>query len=410
MKKTLAVILLSFGCHFAAEAAYAKAPALPPALYRQIETIQQLQHNQQWQVAANKITALEKQLKPQSYGYSLVIQLGVHNALQQGKPDLAIIRLRKVLAVKKLPTTTLDDLTVTLGQLLVQQGQAKEAVKWLQPWYQRVTGKTSAKVATGLMTLGYAYYQLGNYPAVIHPVKRTLTLYTKPPKNAYQLLLSAYMQTQRYAAAQKLLQQRLIVLYPKQANYWRQLSFVSYQLKDMTTAVATLELGIKKGILQQAKDVKQLVSLYLQQKNPYQAATLQTKYLKQGLLTGTRQDYQLLVNAWLQARERKKAVQVLENYLVATPDTEFYKILVQLYYEMQLWSRIEQIHSTVFKHLKSDKDQGAHLVIAGMAAMESEHFDKAESYFQQALKYSHSEKTARQWLSYLQQRTKLYQS
>ncbi|MBU2712934.1 tetratricopeptide repeat protein [Zooshikella harenae] len=410
MKKTLAVVLLSFGCLFAAEATYAKGPALPPALYRQIETIQQLQHNQQWQVAANKITALEKQLKPQSYGYSLVTQLGIHNALQRGKTDLAIIRLRKVLSVKKLPTNTLDDLTVTFGQLLVQQGQAKEAVKRLQPWSQRVKQKATDKVATGLMTLGYAYYQLGNYTAVIQPVKRAVALYTKPPHSAYQLLLSAYMQTKRYMAAQKLLQQRLIIIYPTQANYWRQLSFVSYQLQDMATAVATLELGIKKGILQQAKDVKQLVSLYLQQKNPYQAATLQTKYLKQGLLTGTRQDYQLLTNAWLQARERKKAVHVLENYLAATPDTEFYKMLVQLYYEMQQWNRIEQIHSTVFKHLKSDKDQGMHLIIVGMAAIESEHFDKAESYFQQALKYSHSEKTARQWLGYLQQRIKFSQS
>lgn len=410
MKKTLAVVLLSLTGYFSAEITYAQGLSLPPALYRQIETIQQLQHKQQWQVAAKKIIELEKQLESHSYGYSLLSQLGVHNALQRGKPDLAIVRLRKVLSAKKLSNNTLDDLTVTLGQLLVQQGQAKEAVKWLQPWSKRVKQKKSDNVATGLMTLGYAYHQLGNYSAVIEPVKRAVTLYQKPPQSVYQLLLSAYMQTKRYAAAQKLLQQKLIVMYPAKANYWRQLSFVSYQLQDINTAVATLELGIKKGILQQAKDVKQLVSLYLQQKNPYQAAMLQSKFLKQGLLKGSREDYQLLTNAWLQARERKKAAQVLESYLTEAPDPDLYKTLVQLYYEMQQWNRIEQIHPTVFKHLKSDKAKGMHLIIVGLAAIEKKQFDKAERFFQQARQYSHSEKTARQWLSYLRQRTKLSQS
>ena len=303
--------------------------------------------------------------------------------------------LSKVLALDVLPSKQQQQALLNLGQMYMAMGKYAKAVKILQP-VLKANPKLDAQMA---ILLANAYTQLKQYHKALPYVEQAIRMSKKPPESWYQLNLALLYELGRYSSAANILE-RLIVKSPEKKQYWMQLSSVYQQLKQYKKALAIRDLAFKKGLITKEKEILDLVNLYLYVDLPYKAAQLLQTEINGKRVKGTSKNWELLANAWTQAKEYKKATLALEKASHLNPKGVLFQQLGRIYVEQENWSSAIK---ALTKALQKGglKNPGNAYLLLGMSYYELKKINKAKHAFIQAKKYKKTRKSAGQWLDYI---------
>lgn len=174
---------------------------------------------------------------------------------------------------------------------------------------QRETYKISKdQQASNAALLAQGYYLQDKLTAALAPSKRAYKL--APKKESYlQLLLALLQRLENTKQLNKHLQ-IAVVDFPQSKDYWERLAYSYLSLEQNKAALSTLAITRNQGLLT-AQGYRVLASLYLQQQQPRLAADVYLEGAEKKLLLLDLAYFKGLSNAWLMARERSKALDVL---------------------------------------------------------------------------------------------------
>ncbi|MDX2319430.1 MAG: hypothetical protein QNK26_02400 [Moritella sp.] len=281
---------------------------------RLIKNIAKFYQQQTEYSAARQLLASNLQLQvllmQQDYqqGYDVVSQLlGLSLAVEQ---QLTFQQLAGQLAASSVTSTE----TSKAPQAKVWERVAQHLNTWfalvdkLDDKQRKIYNITRTQQASNAALLAQAYYLQEQLTVALAPAQRA---YKLAPKNeSYLQLLLALLQR---LELNKQLNQQLeiaVVDFPQSKDYWERLAYSHLSLDQNKAALSTLAITRNQGLLS-AQGYRVLASLYLQQQQPRLAADVYLEGADKKLLLPDLAYFKGLSNAWLMARERSKALDVL---------------------------------------------------------------------------------------------------
>lgn len=378
-----------------ATAAETKQPTISPTLYQQIQSTERLIAEKAYGKAEQQLSAMLGDVKAGSLDQAVVMRSLASIYAVREQYAKAAEWLAKAVAINALPDKQQQAALLNLGQLYLASDQYAKAVETLNPWL----AKNPVPDAQTHVMLANAYTQLKQYRNALPHITKAIQTTAKPEDSWYQLQLALYYELKDYQAAVPLLR-KLMTDNPTQKEYWTQLISVHQQLNQFTQAATIKYLAYKKGLLNSEKDILDLVNLYIYADLPYKAAVLLQSELSAKNIPNTVKNWELLANAWKQARELNKAVQALETASKLSDQGSLYQQLGQIFYEQENWkAAIDALNKALAKG--GLKQPGQAYMILGLSYYENHNTEMARQAFAKAKSFPDNRKTAEQWLGYL---------
>jgi tetratricopeptide (TPR) repeat protein len=294
-----------------------------------------------------------------------------------------------------------------LSQLINQEMLKELAAVYLRvPDYQR-TISTIARLELAnlaadpgtLLILAQAYTKTANYLRVTELLDQLMQ--TQPVLNEQELrqVVALSYRSGNYQHCETILQQ-LIESHPDTGEYWRQLSSVYLAQHKQRAALDQLALAREKGLDFREQDLLLLVDLYATNKSPYKAAHLLETAILNNEITPSVESYKRLFNFWLEAREKEKAIQALEQATDLNGDIELYLYLAQLQMEFEHWAQMQQTVLRACDERLEDRFVGRTNLLLGISQLKLNERAAARRSFINATLISYNPK-AGEWLNYM---------
>ena len=309
--------------------------------------------------------------------------------------DNALSAFIKSVESGALPADVDHDLHYTIAQLAAYKGAWDTGLEYLKKWFaeEPLPGADAHLLAANI------YLQSDDYTAAIPHLKDAISKSDNPSRNWYEMLLFAYLQTNRLKSAAALLE-TMIVRYPAVKNYWLHLVSVYQQSGEERKALAVSDLAHSKGLLN-ADEILTLARNYLYHEMPYKAGRLLSKELDQGTLEATPDILKLLANSWLAAQEYERAIETLATLSGKEPDEPMHAFrMAQLLIDKQQWNRALNALKTVVK-AGNFEQMGEAWLMMGMCQYELNEKKDSLASFNKALGHQQSREQARWWLQQL---------
>lgn len=335
----------------------------------------------------SKLNEHEQALMWQTYGY-------VYSA--QGKYKQSVDAFEKCLALGGLPEVAQLNTMYNLAQLYVVRENYKKAADTFQKWFavaQNPPAEAHYMYAIPLL-------QLGRKKQALEQAELALQKAKSPKEPWLQLALSLYFENKRYKDAARILE-ILVARFPKK-QYWLQLSAVYSEMDQHKKALGALEMAYLQGMLNDDRELTNLAQLYLFNEVPYKAARVLEKGMADGKVKASAQTWELLANAWLNAREREKAMRPLEKAAAASSKGQLYLRLAQVQIDREQWGAAR---SSLSKALAKGglPDRGAAQFLLGIAAVSDAQWEEARAAFELSAKYDERKQASLEWLAHIEQ-------
>lgn len=403
MKKNISnglkIGLLSLSLYALMPPVYAEETStdISPWLYKQLRKAEKFISKQDYLQARNKLNKILPEVDKNSYEQAITLRSLASVYALENKYLKAAQILEQALATKALTDEQQQEALLNLGQLYMATEQYQKAVNKLAPWLQKNPNSQQSEVR---VLLANAYAQLKQYRKALPPIEYVIKHAKKPKESWLQLNLALYYELENYPAAARVLRS-LLYQYPDKENYWQQLAVIYQQLEQYSKALTIKHLAYKKGYIRSESGILQLFNLFLHNKQPYQAANLLTRELSGNNIKQSSANWELLANAWTNAREYKNAVNALEKASSLHEQGELYLQLGRIHVEQEFWQgAISAINNAVNKG--SLKQTGEAYILLGMSYYEIGKLTAADKAFKKALQYRKTKKSATQWLNYIE--------
>ena len=369
--------------------------AVSSQLYKKLQKTDQLIADKAYGKAERQLQVILDTLKSNTFEKAAVLRsLSSVYALKEQYARAAEY-LSKALALKVLPEKQEQQALLNLGQLYLAAGQYAKTIQTLKPWL----AQNPSPDAEIHVMMANSYTQLKQYRNALPYINKAIRTSKKPVESWYQLQLALYYELNEYRSATQTLK-KLIRFYPDKKQYWVQLASLYQHTNEYKQAAATKHLAYSKGLLTSKKDIMELINLYLYIGAPYKAASLLKKEMDSNRINADSKHWELLANAWIQAREFDNAIEALKAALTLNDKGNLAMQLGQIYFEQEKWSlAIAALKKALTKG--GLKDPGNVYLMLGMSYQESGDESKARLAFIEAEKYSKHRKAAAQWLKHI---------
>jgi Uncharacterized enzyme of heme biosynthesis len=369
---------------------------LTEKVYQSLSSVGGMMESKDYLQAENTLTSLmNTDVNP--YELALIHQTLGYVYHAQERYEEANAAFNKSLAGNLLPAEVTHELHYLIAQLLTQQEKYQEALSHLLEWFQ-AGQEPKAEAHLLAATL---YYQLQDYRNLIPHMQEAIRKSPDPEASWYELLLTAYYHAGDYLSAASLLEQ-MIGLYPGNREYWLQLAGMYQRTGQPEKTMTILELALRRDLLD-AEGILQLARLYLSEELPYRAATLLQKKISEGVVSGERENLELLADSWLLARENDQAAKMFMQLAEMTRDPEIYYKLGHIYFTQEKWEAAgKALESAVSNGNLPDKP-GAYLLL-GISAYHNNENSRAAQALNRALRHDRTKQQAEWWLNKLERR------
>jgi len=252
--------------------------------------------------------------------------------------------------------------------------------------------------AANAALLAQAYY-LQTQLSLALPVAQ-LAYKLAPTNESYLQLLLALLQR---LELHQLLNKQLavaVVDFPNSKDYWERLAYSYLQLGNEQSALSTLAVTRNQGLLT-AQGYRVLASLYLTLQQPRLAATVYLEGAECGIIEQDTGYYKGLADAWLMARERGRALSVLQQAdqsgIVLAKSTQQQ---AQLFYLEGRWMDAERLYLKLLETNKRASVKETDKWRFMLAMSQFEQAKKAEAKANLLLLQSEQyQKYAKEWLA-----------
>jgi tetratricopeptide (TPR) repeat protein len=284
-----------------------------------------------------------------------------------------------------------------LAGLYAQLSEFPKAKEVLDKWFQGADQPTPEAYYLNAVIL----IQMERYAEAVTSAEQAVALSPNPREGWLSLLVHSYYLVKNYAKMASTLE-RLIAQVPTKKSYWMLLSAAYFDLDRDDEARAIVQLAYRQGLLDQEKEVRALARLLLANGLPFEAANVLEKGMKDKVLPGKEDVYELLTNAFLQARAEDLALGPLTKGSELAEDAQLNILLGKVYLQDE---RFEDAIMALNKGLvKAKPDQrGRVYLLLGAAQIGAKRLDEAERAFQSARADEKTRAEADSYLKFLTQ-------
>ena len=368
--------------------------SISSALFRKMRAVQAQIRAGQYPDATQQLSYLQG-VTTNAYEAAVVRELTADLYVARGDYANALSTLQPVVQQNILPGSEQREAQLTLGKLLVANGQYQPGLDMLRNSLQ---GQDNPPPDV-LMALAQGYAQSGQCRQAAPEAKRAIDAAADSPAEWYQLLVSCLFQAHDYAGAAEQLEAALS-RYPDQTQYWAQLGNAYAQAGDPSKALAVYALMYRQGLIRQSQDYLDLASLYMQNNLPYQAAQVLQEGLQSGAIAASEANYTLLADACQDAGDLDRAVTALGEAEKQSKTGDPLVAQAQIYTQRHEWfSAIDTAKKAIAKG--GLKRPGRAWLLQGIAQVQNRQYDEGTASLREAAKYDESRAQAEAWLHYL---------
>ena len=375
-----------------------RAQTMRPAIYKKLDNVRQLSDEKKYEEALEYVKTIQN-IPRNSYETAMTWNMVAYVEFNRENYAAAVNAYNQVLVTKNLPESLEQTTLYSVAKLYLIQEDYKKSITALNKWFSVVEKPgPEAYILRAQMN-----YQLENYNQALPDVKKAIAIVQqqgKQPRESWLLVERAvYYQNKDFNAMERTLKD-LITLYPK-PQYWIQLGAVYNELGKPEKELSVIETAYEQGLLGKETHIISFAQAMLSQEVPYKAAQVLIKGIKAGAVEQTGKNLSLLGDALMIAKEYNEAIKVMTQAADETQaGKDFYK-LAQIHTERQEW---KQALENVNQALKDEgfKNQNEALILKGLVQFNLNDLDAAKATFIQAKAFSEIEKSASQWLGYIE--------
>lgn len=292
-----------------------------------------------------------------------------------------------------------------LFQLYYAQEDYKTALEYIDRW-QKLKGTPDADVTYIKATV---YYQLNDIKKALQTALEVTKIAQSQDKTIkeswWYLQVVCYTELKDYDNVIKVLH-KLIANYPKK-QYWMHLAGM-YSEKGMDDkALSAYYAAYKQGMLDKNTEVVVLAQRLLNAEVPYEAAEILEKGMKDGIVDKDEKNLKLLATAYTMAQEMPKAIEAWKRATKAQPDDgELYYRLAQALSQQDRHKEAISAYKDALDHKDDLRDVAEVEFWYGTSLLQLKDWDQAIAAFRASAKDKQHEKSATQYIKYIQHERK----
>ncbi len=364
--------------------------------YKRLAEVQEDLGKERLSSALSRLGTLSSKSRLNSHERALVWQMYGFAYSMQGRYQDAAKAFEKCLAEDSLPESATQHTRYNLAQAYLGSEAFGKAIGELNIWLAAAKNPTP----DAYYLLAAAHVQLKDFKSALPFARQAVSMKKKPRESWLNLLMSVHFELNQLRSVLEVCK-RLVEIYPKR-SYWLQLSSVYNELGDTRRALASLELAYAQGFVTRSNEIISLVSLYLDQGIPFKAAEILEKEINAGKVETTLNNMKMLSSAWLQSRERMRALDPLQKAAQIDPTGESYFLLAQVYIEAEQWKKAHEAAQSAVRKSGLKRPGQVHL-LDGIALLSMKQKSKARKAFERAEKFGDDKEAARQWLNHMRE-------
>ncbi len=371
------------------------APTVSPEIYKEFQAIEALAAKSAYSEAEHKIQELLPGLKDNPAARALLLRnLATLYGLQKHYAHAAET-LEQSLAARALPAEESIRAMLEMGQYWIAAENYPKAAEALSAWIEQA----SAPAPEYFLLLADIRGRLGQYPEAAALVEKAIARAPQPKPEWYRLQVGLYHAAHDHEGCARALA-ALIERSPDNALYWNQLTGVYQEAGKEAEALAVRQLMYKRGMLKTSAEIVQLAQVLRYRGLHGRAAELLQGEIDRGGIASDARNFDLLADAWTEARDLRKAAAALEKAAAVADSGDNQYRLGQIYSELRDWPKARRALSRALA-LGSLKNPGGAQLLLGMAYYRLDEKGEARSAFVRAQASPALRATADQWLKHL---------
>ncbi len=237
-----------------------------------------------------------------------VLQIRGSAYVQLDDFERALTDFERAIAQDALPSEQVNRLRFNMAQLYFVTEQFEKSIEFFERW---LADDPEVSANTYFMLSG-AYYQVGNLERSLESVTKAIELSSAPERRQYELKNVLLNELNRVRQRTELLA-RMVVLWPDELSFWRQLSALYLDQDDQLRAFGALESAYLAGLVKDERDILLLGQFYSSFNNPYRGGRLIEREMDAGRVERSVANLELLSQLWSQAREHRLAIPILRE-------------------------------------------------------------------------------------------------
>jgi tetratricopeptide (TPR) repeat protein len=337
-----------------------------------------------------RLNKYEEALVHQTYGFVYV---------RQDKQQAAIASFEKCLALNALPNLAQQGMLYSLAGLYAANEKYLKSIETMRVWFQFEPDPP----ARAYMVIGSSFTELEKFDDALPYVQKAIQKSEKPRENWYLLELAIHYEKKRFQDVVAVVR-TVLQYWPDKVKYWEILFGAYLQLGEDKNALDALMVAYAKQLIVTEGKIMSVVQMNMALDIPFTAGSVLEDEISAGNVKSNKKNLDILLQAWLSAREFERAIATIDNIAPLVDDGEYYVQKANIYNEMGEWQKVaDSARQALDAGLKKPAD--AHM-LAGMAYSELDRYADSMSAFRRARELSdeRGRKAVDAWIAFLEEK------
>ena len=375
--------------------------AMSEPVYRRLGAVHELLGANDYQKA---LTDLEKlaRVPMNRHDESLVQQTFGFIYIQLDRPQDALVAFEKSLEIGMLPGSVIQGLRYSLAGLYAAEGQYQKSIDTMRLWFEYEEDPK----AEAYMMIASAYAELEKLENALPYVRKAISKAEKPNENWYMLELAIHIEANRYREGADVLR-RMLAIWPQRPRLWDMLASINLELGNDREALDVMMVAYNSGYLNEESKILPVVQLNMLLDIPHVAGSILESELANGTVEETKKNLDMLLSAWIDAREYDKAVVVIDKLGEMTGDGKYFMQKASIHNEQGDW---EGAASAARQAIDAGvEDPTDAYMLAGTAYTEMDRYQDALDAFRRAKESGDSKERANadSWIAFVEEKIQL---
>ena len=370
-------------------------------IYRRLGAVHELLGANDYQKA---LTDLEKlaRVPMNRHEESLVQQTFGFIYIQLDRPRDALAAFERSLEIGVLPGDVIQGLRYSLAGLYAAEGEYQKSIDTMRLWFEYEEDPK----ADAYMMIASAYAELDKLESALPYVQRAISKAEKPNENWYMLELAIHIEANRYREGADVLR-RMLAIWPERPRLWDMLASINLELGKDREALDVMMVAYNSGFLDEESKILPVVQLNMLLEIPHVAGSILETELANGNVEENKKNLDMLLSAWIDAREYDKAVAVIDKLGSMTGDGKYFMQKASIHNELGNW---EQAAAAARQAIDAGVEDptDAHM-LAGTAYTEMERYRDAIGAFRSAKQSGDAKQRANadSWIAFVEEKIQL---
>lgn len=370
-------------------------------VYKRLSAVHELLGDDKLAEALYGLRRLEKS-SLNDYEEALVKQTFGFVYVRQDQERLAIASFEESLALEALPNEAQQGMLYSLAGLYAAEEKYLKAIETMREWFRY----EADPAPDAYMLIASSFTELQRFDDALPYVRKAIEKSEKPRENWYLLELAIHFEKNRFRDAVRVAK-KMLQYWPDKPTYWEILFGAYLELGEDKNALDAIMVAYSKGLVSTESKILAVVQLNLALDTPFVAGSILEREISAGTVESNKKNLDILLQAWLSAREYQRAIATIDKIAPLNEDGEYYMRKAGIYNELGEWQNVADA-ATQALDAGLKKPAEAHMLV-GMANSELDRYTDSIKAFSRARELS--ERGERQgvdaWIAFVEEKISL---